>query len=134
MEIFSYLFSPIPGSNFNYDLYLYIYAGLLILIGIIIMILIKINKENKAFKKTYSSAPSQFIWLGFILLILVASRTNGIPYMSMRFLLFIAIAISVYYIVKNISLYFKKYPEMKKVVAPKMKKHEEKKTYSTRKK
>lgn len=131
MEIFSYLFSPIPGVTFNYDLHLYIYGAILILIGLAVMITLKIKKEDKALKKTYIATPSQFIWLGFIILILVASRTNGIPYLSMRFLLFIAMGVSVYYIIKNILLYFKKYPEMKKVVLPKTEKN---KNYSTSKK
>ena len=134
MEAFSYLFSPIPGPTFNYDLYLYIYGAILIVLGLLFVLLMRIKKENKAFKKTYSSAPSQFIWLGFIILILVASRTNAIPYLSMRFLLFFTIALSIYYVVKNIVNYFKKYPEMKKVVAPSLHKKEEKKTYSTSKK
>jgi hypothetical protein len=134
MEVFSYLFSPIPGSSFTYDLHLYIYAAVLIVIGLLIVLLLKIRKEDKALKKTYISAPSQFIWLGFILLILVASRTSAIPYLSMRSLLFIAVGLSIYYIVKNVLLYFKKYPDMKKVVAPKTSKKEKKKGYSTSKK
>lgn len=134
MEVFSYLFSPIPGSSFSYDLYFYIYSAILIAIGLTIVLILKLKKDNKALKKTYVSAPSQFIWLGFILLVLVASRTNGIPYLSMRFLFFIAVGLSIYYIVTNILLYFRKYPEMKKVVAPKVSKKEDKKAYSTRKK
>jgi len=134
MEIFSYIFSPIPGTAFNYDVYLYIFGAILIVIGLLFVLWLRLKKEDRAFKKTYISAPSQFIWLGFIILMLVASRTNGIPYLSMRFLLFIAVGLSFYYIIKNILMYFKKYPEMKKVVAPSAKKKEEKKTYSTSKK
>lgn len=132
MEIVSYLFSPIPGSAFNYWLYVYIYASVLIALAIGFIVLIKIKKDNKALRKTYKSAPSEFLWMGITIAILTASRTNGIPYLSMRFLLFIIVALSFYYIIKNIHRLFKKYPEMKEVVKPKIKK-QEKTSYSTKK-
>ncbi len=134
MEILSYLFSPIPGITFNYYNYLYIYSVALIVIGLIFWLILIKAKNNKAFTKTYKSVPSQFIWIGIILVILVASRVNGIAYLSMRFLLIIFLAISAYLIIKNIFNYFKKYPEMKKVVKPKDKNNEAKPKYTTSKK
>lgn len=133
IDLFSYVFSPIPGISFNYDTYLYIFAAILIVIGIVFMVLLKKNKDNRAFKKTFVSAPSQFIWIGFILLIVVASRTNGIPYLSMRFLLFITLGLGVYYIVKSIIGFVKTYPKHKKDLTTKasIKKSKE---YSTSKK
>lgn len=133
MEILSYLFSPIPGTSFNYYTHLVIYAAVLILIGLVFWVVLAKKKDNKALKKTYKSAPSQFIWSGIILIILAACRVNGIAYLSMRFILIIFLGVSVYFIIKNIYLYFKKYPEMKKVVAPKEVKKEENK-YTTSKK
>lgn len=134
MEIFSYLFSPIPGSTFNYYTYLLIFGIALIIIGILFLVTIKIKKENKAFKKTYKTTPSKFIWIGIIVIILTASRTNGIPYLSMRLLLFIAVGLAVYYIFMVIINYFKKYPEYKKVVAPKKNVQKETHKYTTSKK
>lgn len=134
MEILSYLFSPIPGISFNYYNYLFIYSVALIVIGLIFWLILIKAKHNKALIKTYKSAPSQFIWIGIILVILAASRVNGIAYLSMRFLLIVFLAISIYLIVKNIFNYFKKYPEMKKVIKPKDKKNESKTKYTTSKK
>lgn len=133
MDLFSYVFSPIPGISFNYDTYLYIFAAILIIIGIVFMVLLKKKKDNRAFKKTFISAPSQFIWIGFILLIVVSSRTNGIPYLSMRFLLFVTIVLSVYYIVKSIIGFVKIYPKNKKDLTTKASVKKAKK-YSTSKK
>lgn len=133
MEVLSYLFSPIPGSSFNYATHLYIYAGILVAVAIIFKVLIIVKKENKALKKTYRSTPGEFLWIAGILIILTASRTNGIAYLSMRFLLFIVLALSVYYIVRNIHRFFKKYPEMKKVTQPKVEK-KDKPVYTTKKK
>ena len=134
MELVSYLFSPIPGSAFNYYWAIVIYAAVLIAVAVGIKAILIAKKNNKALKKTYKSTPGQFIWTGIIILLLAASRANGIPYLSMRFLLILGLLLSVYYIVKNILNYFKKYPEMKKVVAPKRNKKEERPSYSTHKK
>lgn len=133
MDLFSYVFSPIPGISFSYDTYLYIFAAILIVIGIVFMVLLKKKKNDRAFKKIFVSTPSQFIWIGFILLIVVASRTNGIPYLSMRFLLFTTIILCVYYIVKSIIGFVKTYPKLTKELTTKRHIKEEKK-YSTKKK
>lgn len=135
MEILSYLFSPIPGITFNYYLHLMIYAGVLILIGLIVWIINSVlNKKDKAFVRTFKSLPGRLIWVGIILIILAASRVNGIAYLSMRFLLIIFLAVSVYIIIKSIYNFFKKYPEMKNVVKPKKQKMDDKPKYTTSKK
>ena len=132
MEIVSYIFSPVPGAAFNYSTHLFVYSILLVTAAIVIKIFIRVKKENKAFRKTWRTAPGQLLWTGLIITILTASRTSGIPYLSMRFLLLIALGLSFYYIFINIYKYFTKYPEMKKVTKPKVKK-EEKKKYTTKK-
>lgn len=119
MEIVSYLFSPIPGSLFSYSTTLYIYAGALFISAILIKVLITIKKNNKALKKVLRVTPSEFIWSAIILVILTASRTKGVPYLSMRFLLFIILALSFFYIGLTIYKMIKKYPEMKEVTKPK---------------
>jgi flagellar biosynthesis component FlhA len=133
MEFVSYLFSPIPGSAFNYSLALIIYAGILFAAAIIIKIILSIKRKNKALRKTLRSAPSEFVWTSIILFILVASRINGIPYLSMRFLLILVMALSVFYIGKSIQRMIKKYPEMKNVTKPKKDKKSDH-IYTTRKK
>jgi hypothetical protein len=132
MEIVSYIFSPVPGAAFNYSTHLFIYSILLVAAAIALKILIRVKKKNKALRKTWRTAPGQFLWTGLIIALLTASRESGIPYLSMRFLLFIALGLSVYYIFINIYKYFTKYPEMKEVTKPKVKKREKKK-YTTKK-
>lgn len=133
IDLFSYVFSPVPGTSFSYDIYLYIFAAILIVIGFVFMFLLKKNKDDRAFKKTFVSTPSQFIWIGFVLLIVIASRTNGIPYLSMRFLQFITLGLGGYYIVKSIIGFVKTYPNYKKELTTKRSVKEDKK-YSTSKK
>lgn len=131
MEFLSYLFSPYPGSQFNYSNELLVYAGVLIVLGMIIKTILIIKKENKALKKTIRTVPSEFIWSGLILTVVVLSRTSAIPYLSMRFLLYIVVALSFFYIGLLIYRLIKKYPEMKKVVKPKSTSFEKETSYTT---
>ncbi len=133
MQALSYLFSPIPGSAFGYATTVNIYAGALIALAIAVKVLITIKKDNKALRKVYRSMPGHFIWIGITLIILNASRTSGIPYLSMRFLIYVTLLISLYLIAINIYRFFTKYPEMKNVTRPKPKKEDKKSTYSTKK-
>ena len=134
MQALSYLFSPVPGSMFNYSSTVLFYAIALIVIAITVKALIVIKKNNKALRKVYRSMPGHFIWIGITLIILNASRTSAIPYLSMRFLLYITLLISFYLIGINVYRLFTKYPEMKTVTKPKQTKEEKKHTYSTTKK
>lgn len=133
MHFVSYLFSPIPGSAFNYALTLNLYAAFLIALAIAVKVLITIKKDDKALKKVYKRMPGHLIWIGITIIILNASRTSGIPYLSMRFLIYITVLISFYVIGLNIYRFFTKYPEMKTVTKPKPKKEDKKPTYSTKK-
>jgi len=108
------------------------YAIILLALGIGIKVLLIIRKDNKALRRTFKVAPSEFIWLGILLAILVGARETAIAYLSMRFLMITVIGLSFYYIYKNIHRYIKKYPEMKKLSKNKTAKSE--KTYSTHKK
>lgn len=134
MQAISYLFSPIPGSAFNYATTVMIYAIVLIAIAIILKTLIIVRKDNKALRKVYRNTPGHFIWVSITLIILIASRTSAVPYLSMRFLLYVTLLISFYIIGLNIYRLFTKYPEMKNVTKPKQKKEEKKNIYSTKKK
>jgi len=116
MQVVSYLFSPIPGTSWNYTTWLIAYGIALCAIAVILKVVFTVYKNNKALKRTLRSAPGQFAWTGIILLILAGSRINGVPYLSMRFLLFVIIALSVFYIVKSIYKMIRVYPEMKKLV------------------
>lgn len=133
MQALSYLFSPVPGSAFNYSQTVMIYAIALIVIAAIVKIVIKLKKTNKALRKVYRNMPGHFLWISITLLILNASRTNGIPYLSMRFLLYITLLISFYLVAINIYRFFTKYPEMKNVTKPKQNKEAKKNKYSTKK-
>jgi hypothetical protein len=133
MQVLSYLFSPYPGSIFNYGNWLIIYATALAVFGIIIKILFVVLKQNKALKRTLRSFPGQLIWTGLSLIILTLSRTKGVPFLSMRVLLFIAAGLSIYYILKAIWRLIKTYPEMKRMVEKPVAHHQEKTVYTTKK-
>ena len=132
-NILTYLFSPFAATSFNYGKYTMAYAIALILIGIGIKALIVIKKNNKALRRTFKVAPGEFIWLGVILAMLVGARETGVAYLSMRFLMFLVIGISIYYIYKNIHRYIKKYPEIQRLSKGRSTNKNEK-TYSTNKK
>jgi hypothetical protein len=134
MEFLSYLFSPFPGSQFNYSTEMLIYAGILIVLGFVVKAILIVKKHNKALKKSLKSSPSEFIWTGLILIVITLSRTNAIPYLSMRFLLYLIIALSLLYIGLLIFRLVKKYPEMKEVVKPKKTVQEKEAKYTTGKK
>lgn len=134
MQAISYLFSPVPGSAFNYSTTVMIYAIVLIAIAIAVKVLIAVKKDNKALRRVYRSMPGHFIWIGITLIILNASRTSAVPYLSMRFLLYITLLISFYLIGINIHRLFTKYPETKNLIKPKLNKEEKKNSYSTAKK
>jgi len=73
------------------------------------------------------------MWCGVVIALLALCRTNGVPYLSMRFMLFIFVTLSFFYIGKNIYRMIKVYPEMKKLV-DKPEHKEEKMHYTTKKK
>jgi len=133
MQVLSYLFSPIPGTAFNYINLVLIYSGILILAAILLKVVFIVKKGNKALKRTLKTAPSQFAWCGVIIALLALSRTNGVPYLSMRFMFFVMILLSVYYIAKSIYRMIKVYPEIKNLVE-KPDQKEEKTVYTTKKK
>lgn len=133
MEALSYIFSPMPGLNLGYTTHLIVYSIVLVVAAIALKILIRFKKDNKALRKTWRTAPSQFLWIGLIIAILAASRFNAIPYLSMRFLLYLALALSLYYVFINIYKYFTKYPKMKTVTRPKKKQKKVLKRYTTKK-
>jgi len=134
MQIISYLFSPIPGSVFHYSLFLMIYAIILIVVAVIVKVLIITIKTNKALRRVYRHMPNHFVWIALTLIILIKSRTTAIPYLSMRFLLYIIVLISLYLVTINIYRFFTKYPEIKNLIKPKANKEETKHNYSTAKK
>ncbi|MCD6109590.1 hypothetical protein J7J83_02430 [bacterium] len=133
MQFISYLFSPIPVSVFHYSFYLIIYSIALIVIAIAMKIIIA-KKSSKALRRVYRNMPSHFIWIALTLIILIESRTNAIPYLSMRFLLYIVILISIYLVAINIYRFFTKYPKVKNIIKTKPNKQENKHHYSTSKK
>lgn len=133
MQILSYLFSPIPGPVFNYIEILLVYSGLLVLTGILLKVIFIVKKTNRALKRTLKTAPSQFIWCGIIIGLLALSRTNGVPYLSMRFILFVFVALSIFYIGKSVYRMIKVYPELK-VSLHKPEQKEVKELYTTKKK
>lgn len=133
MQALSYLFSPIPGSAFNYATVMYGYAIALIVIAVALKIFIIVKNEKKAFRRVYKRTPGHFIWIAVALIILTASRTTAVPYLSMRFLLYITLFVSLFLVGYNIYEFFTTYPEIKQLKKKTKKKKAKKKKYSTKK-
>lgn len=132
MEFVSYLFDPQPSINFAYTTTLTVYALILFVIGIGLKIYSIYKKENKELKKTIKGTPAQLIWITIIILILVGSRIKAVPYLAMRFLLALCVALSVYFVINFIYKLVKVYPEERKKMDTSTKKQSSSK-YSTKK-
>ncbi|MFH1720744.1 MAG: hypothetical protein ABH856_04010 [Patescibacteria group bacterium] len=102
----SYLFTPIPGSHFEYYTAFLIAAAALFLAG---FILNRMMTKNKALKKSIKTTPKLLTWSGILLALFLAFRYERIPYFSMRFIFFVLLALIALAVVRGIYLYVKRY-------------------------
>lgn len=112
MEILDYFFRPIPGSPFKFYIPLLILAILLIGLGIYMKKEIKKQKENRAFKKLFNAVPAQCFWIGALLLLNIGARYERFPLVGARFILYIILGFLIYYTIKHIRNYRKKYSKL----------------------
>jgi hypothetical protein len=124
----SYLFTPIPGSSFNYYIPLLIFAVLLFLTGTAGKRLIS---KDKALRKSVGQKIGTLTWMGLSLALTLGLRHERIPYFSMRILMFIVLVITFIVLGKILYTYIRVYPKIKaRIDTPK----EQKKTYLPHKK
>ena len=113
MNTLSYLFRPIPGSEFDYYIPFAILGVLLILAGFAAMKYLHMRKEDKALRRVFTSVPTHAFWTGFLILMNLGARYERFPLVGSRFVLFLTLAFLVYSIVKHAIAYQKKLPEVR---------------------
>ena len=109
-----YFFSPNPGREFQYYILLGILIAIFIALTVLIYLYAKKHKDDKAFKKLFRNYPTKFIILAVLLGLYMLLRYNGVPFFSMRFLLYILIGSCIFVVAMAVKTYLKKYPEEKK--------------------
>lgn len=137
MDILVYFFELRPGSAFSYYIHLSVLAVTGIIAAIVTAHLIKKNSENRAMKKLFGKMPNKVKWLGILMIFLLATRYENIPYFSMRIWLYLTLFGLVYFVIKSSYLLVKKYPEERAFYHRNKKKkteQSEKKVYSASKK
>jgi hypothetical protein len=122
-DFVAYVFTPFPGKNFSY--YTAVIVLIIILIGgsVLIRLYGRKNKDDKAFKKVVRPYKSKLDLLSAFLIIYLLCRYFGIPLLSMRFLLYILLAVTVITICLLIKKYIKDYPKLKKHRAEQLEKN-----------
>jgi amino acid transporter len=113
-KLLSYVFNPAPGRSFGYYIVFGIIAGLCLALAIFLKIYIKKNKEDKAFRRIFKRFPTRLTYLSVILAAYLFFRYYAVPFLSMRFLLYVILASIIYLFYLLINSYLNKYPLEKK--------------------
>ena len=113
-DFIAYVFTPFPGKNFDY--FWLIMAIIIILIAgsVFIRIYSAKHKDDKAFKKLLRPYRSKLDLLSVLLIIYLLCRNYGVPFLSMRFLLYIMLGVTAITIFLLMKKYIKEYPQLKK--------------------
>ncbi len=118
--ILQYFFEPLPSGPFHY---LWAWVGITVVLfvtSVFLGVYLKKNRDDKVLKKTFKKVPSQLLILSICFGLYLLSRYEHIPFLSMRILDYIVLAITVWIFVKNIQKYLKDYPQAKKQREEKM--------------
>lgn len=114
-QFFLYVFSATPGRAFAY--YTVVIGCIVVLLALAIGIKIysrKIGKEDKSFRKTFRGYPSKLIFLAVLFTLYLMARYSYIGFFSMRLMLYILSAFTIYTLYNIGKDYVKIYPEEKK--------------------
>lgn len=117
MNLLEYFFTPLPSVQFPYLKLLIAIAVLLLAASIALRIVIKKMKEDKVFKKTFRSLPGKLQTISVFEFLYIICRYIQLPFLSTRIINYLILGIGAFLIIKNLIIYFKKYPEMKKEYA-----------------
>lgn len=112
-SILVYFFDPRPAGPFKFMILLIIIAAVSLIASILLRVFIKKNKNDKILKKLFKSLPGKIQTLSICLGVYVLSRYLGIPYLSMRIMNYIILAIGLYFIIRYIKIYRVDYPKEK---------------------
>jgi amino acid transporter len=112
-NIIYYFFSANPGKTFTYSFLIIAIAILLIGLAIAIKYTIFKHKEDKPFRKIFKPWVPGLVTIAILLLLYIFFRSNQVPMLSMRFFLYLLVAISIYQFAGITYAYTKTYPELK---------------------
>ena len=118
-----YYFAPLPNPDFQFTKLTLLIGLLLILSGIALSIYRKRYLKDAIAKKIIKIYPSRLKIYGFLVLVLLIFREQGIPYLSMRLWWFVLLAFFLYTFLKFAFSYKKEYSRRKNRVGKNAKKH-----------
>ena len=104
-----YYFTPLPDPNFQFTKLTLLIGLLLILGGIAFGIYRKKYLKDPIAKKILKIYPGRLKLYGFLVLVLLVFREQGIPYLSMRIWWFILLAFFLYTFLRLAFTYKKDY-------------------------
>lgn len=102
-----YYFVPLPDPNFQFTKLTLLIGCLLILAGLALSIYRKKYLKDSIAKKLLKKYPGRLWIYGFFVLLLLAFREQGIPYLSMRIWWFIILAFFLYTFI-GLAIHYKK--------------------------
>jgi len=116
-----YYFAPLPDPNFQFTKLILLIGALLILVGVACGIYRKKYLKDTVARKILKIYPGRLKLYGFLVLLLLVFREQGIPFLSMRLWWFVLLAFFLYTFLKLAFSYkreyAKRYERMKKNVS-----------------
>lgn len=125
-----YYFVPLPDPNFQFTKLTLLIGALLILCGVAMGIYRKKYLKDSIARKILKLYPGRLKLYGFLILLLLLFREQGIPYLSMRLWWFVVLALFLYTFLSLAFRYKQEYSKRQK----RMKKNAAKHKYLPRKK
>jgi hypothetical protein len=109
-----YLFNANPSYDMKFLIPLLSVFGFLILLGLILLVLAKKNKKKKYKVILIATIYNWCLWVGFMGLLLLFFRYEGIAFVSMRFILLLWLIIAVLWGIYILIFYKKGYKKILK--------------------
>lgn len=125
-----YYFAPLPDPNFQFTKLTLLIGALLILVGVAFGIYHKKYLKDPIAKKILKIYPGRLKLYGFLVLLLLVFREQGIPFLSMRLWWFVLLAFFLYTFLKLAFSYKREYAKRQE----RMKKNTSKQKYLPKKK
>lgn len=107
-EFLRYLFSPLPGTKFGFYKESIALIALLVMAALFLKIFIR-KAKNSAFKKHFGNASGTLLLFALFFGIIFTSRYEKIAFFGMRFMMYLTIAIFLYWLGRQIYIFFTKY-------------------------
>lgn len=118
-----YYFVPLPDPNFQFTKLTLLIGALLVLCGFALGIYRKKYLKDSITKKILKIYPGKLRLYGFLILLLLAFREQGIPFLSMRIWWFVILALFLYTFLSLAFSYKKEYTRRHKRLKKNATKH-----------